>query len=104
MLYNDQSIFNHGINDGLYGYTYLNSKWNKENLKDYENGFKIGWIQQIIKNNTFIKCTYEDFYNQYFIHVWIKNKERALSILIENKKDLKQFKELTGIKSIRKQY
>jgi len=103
MLYKNFEIFNHGINDGLYGYTYLKPSWNDENLKDYENGLKIGLIQNSIKENNFLNATYENFYNQYNIHIWSKNKYKALSIIIENKKDLKEFRKLTGITSIKKQ-
>jgi len=103
MIYKSLSYFLHGQSDGLFGYSYIHPSWNSENLKDYENGLKIGLIQKSIKENNFLNCTYEDFYNQYNVHVWIKNKDRAISILIKDKKDLKQFKELTGIKSIRKQ-
>lgn len=103
MIYNDQSIFNHGLNDGFFGFSYINPKWNAKELKDYSQGLIISKIQLSIKNNTFINCTYENFYNQFLVHVWLENNYKALNIIIENKKDLQEFKKLTGIKSIRKQ-
>jgi len=103
MIYKSLSYFLHGQNDGLFGYNYINPKWNTEDLKDYTNGLIIGKIQLSIKNSEFQNCTYENFYNQFLIHVWLNSSYKALSILIENKKDLKQFKELTGIQKILKQ-
>lgn len=104
MLYKNITYFLHGQNDGFFGFSYINLKWNTEDLKDYSQGLIIGKIQLSIKNNTFINCTYENFYNQFLVHIWIENNYKALSIIIENKKDLQEFKKITGIKSIRKQY
>ena len=104
MIYKNSEIFQHGLNDGLYGYTYLNPKWNQENLKDYSNGLIIGKIQLSIKENNFLNCTYELMTYCYLIHIWIKNSYKSLNFQVDNKSDFKKFKELTGIKSIKRQY
>ena len=104
MLYNDQTIFNHGIDDGLYGYSYINPNWDQENLKDYQSGYTIGKIQLLIKNNEFQNCTYELLPYCYLIHIWQKNHYKALNLQVENKKELEEFKKLTGINSIKRQH
>ena len=75
-----------------------------ENLKDYESGYTIGKIQLSIKENNFLNCTYELMTYCYLIHIWIKNSYKSLNFQVDNKSDFKKFKELTGIKSIKRQY
>lgn len=103
MLYKNITYFLHGQNDGFFGFSYINPNWNNEDLKDYCQGLIIGKIQKIIKNNELENCTYELKPYCYLIHIWQKNHYKALNFQVENKKELEEFKKLTGIKSIKKQ-